>query len=222
MGKLREYFEILNAVSLFAGIDEDSLEAMLQCLNAEVVNYKKGGVALLAGDRPEHVGVVLSGQLHIVREDYEGNRVMVAAIAKGEVFAEAICCAGIRESPVSVVADADASVMLLRFDQILHSCPSSCAFHTKLIENMLGMIARKNLMLQNRMDIISVHSVREKVLRYLGSLAAKQGPSVAVPFNREELADFLCVERSALSHELSRMKRDGLIDYKKNRFELLL
>lgn len=221
MRDLMEYFATLRQVSLFACIEEHELASMLQCLDAQVVPVKKGGIVLLAGDRPEHVGVVLSGQLHIVREDYDGNRTLVAAVTEGDVFAEAICCAGIQESPVSVIAEAESTVMLLRFDRILHTCPRSCAFHTKLIENTLGLIARKNLMLQRRMDIISVHSVREKVLRYLGSFGAKRGKNIVIPFNREELAEFLCVERSALSHELSRMKTDGLIEYKKNKFTLL-
>jgi len=110
--------------------------------------------------------------------------------------------------------------MLLSFSQILHTCPNSCAYHTKLIENMLELIANKNLQLQSRMEIISLKAVRAKVMRYLESFVPKQGRNITIPFNREEMADFLCVERSALSHELSKMKRDGLIEYKKNKFFL--
>lgn len=217
---MEKYFNIVASVGLFSSINEEELKAMLKCLDAKTVDIKKDEIVLLAGDQPKHIGIVLSGRLHIVKEDCSGNRTLVAAVMPGEIFAEALCCAGVKESPVTVIADANSTVMLLKFERILHSCDKSCSFHTKTIENMLKLMANKNLMLQNRMDIISVHSIREKVMRYLKALSFKQGQNITIPFNREELANYLCVERSALSHELSRMKKDGLIDYKKNRFLL--
>jgi len=110
-------------------------------------------------------------------------------------------------------------VMLLRFSRILHTCPDSCAHHTKLIANTLSLVANKNLYLQNRMEIVSLKSIRSKVLRYLESFIPQQGRSITIPLSRGEMADFLCVDRSALSHELMKMKKDGLIDYRQNRFE---
>lgn len=220
MNYLKEYFGILNTTGLFKGIDAAGLETMLKCLGSEIKYAGKGEVILLAGDKPEYVGIVLSGQLHIIREDYDGNRLLIAALAPGEIFAEALCCAGVSESPVTVMADVDSTVMLLSFSHILHICPNSCSFHTKLIENMLRLIANKNLQLQIRMEIVSLKSIRAKMMRYLESFVPEQGRNITIPFNREELADFLCVERSALSHELARMKRDGLIEYRKNKFVL--
>ncbi len=221
MKNFKKYFEILMATSLFTGIAESELESMLSCLEAQTADVKKDEILLLAGKQPEHIGIVLAGQLHIVKEDYDGNRTIVAVITTGEIFAEALCCAGVKESPVTVLADCDSTVMMLRFNRILHTCPRSCGFHARLIENMLGVIARKNLLLQSRLDIIAIRSVREKVLRYLNSFTHKPGQYISIPFNREELANYLCVERSALSHELSRMKKDGLIDYHKNQFCIL-
>jgi len=217
---VKDYFGALKTVGLFQGIEAVELETMLTCVGAEVKNVAKGEIILLAGDRPQHVGIVLSGQLHVIREDYDGNRSLIAAIMPSEIFAEALCCAGVSESPVTVTAGVESSIMQLNFSRILRTCSNSCSFHAKLIENMLSLIAKRNIQLQNRMEIISLKSVRAKVLRYLESLVPKQGKKVTIPFNREELADFLCVERSALSHELSRMKRDGLIEYKKNTFVL--
>ena len=218
---VKENFGVLKSVGLFNGLEVTELETMLGCLGAEVKNVRKGEIILLAGDRPRHVGITLAGQLHIIREDYDGNRSLLAAMTSGDIFAEALCCAGVAESPVTVTADADSSVMLLDFSRILHTCRNSCSFHTKLIENMLSLIAKKNIMLQTRMELVSLKSVRTKVLRYLESFAPIQGKEIAIPFNREEMADYLCVERSALSHELARMKRDGLIEYRKNIFILL-
>jgi len=217
---MQRYLDVLKTVGLFRGINDVELETMLKCLGAETRDVSKDTIILLAGEKPQHVGVVLAGQLHIIREDYDGNRSVIAAVAPGDIFAEALCCAGVVESPVTVMADIDSTVMLLSFSRILHTCPNSCSLHTKLIENMLELVANKNLQLQSRMEIVSLKSVRTKMMHYLESFALTQGRSITIPFNREELADFLCVERSALSHELSKMKKDGLIEYRKNKFVL--
>ena len=205
---------------LFDGIDEAVLASMLRCIGAKTEQVQKGEIILLAGDRPEHIGVVLAGQLHISRDDYDGNRSLLATVTSGEIFAEALCCAGITESPVTVMAQTDATVLLLPYRRIPQACSNACAHHAKLIENLLRLTAGKNLLLQSRMEIVCLKSVRAKVLRYLLSFVPEQGRRITIPFNREEMADYLCVERSALSHELARMRWEGLIDYRKNRFVL--
>lgn len=217
---MKKYYDIISQIKLFKGIHISDYDALFSCMQTEIRAVKKGEILLLTGDKPEHVGAVLCGQLHINKEDLEGNRTLVAALAPSDIFAEALCCAGIDESPVTVQADTDATVMYLKFKRLLHTCPNSCRFHEKLIENMLQLIALKNLHLQNRMEIIGIKSIRTKMLHYLESLVPKQGYDITIPFNREELSDYLAVDRSALSHELARMKKDGLIDYRKNHFLL--
>lgn len=219
---MEKYFEVLKTVKLFDHIEEKDLAFMLDCLGASIACFEKNSFILMAGEEPKHIGILLEGGAHIIREGAEGERMIVMALGRGDYFAEALCCAGVKESPVSVVATGDTRVLQIAFDRILHTCPSSCAFHGQLIENMLLLIARKNIQLQDRIDVISRKTVREKVLGFLESAAAKQRKrQICIPLNREELADFLCVDRSALSHELSRMKKDGLIDYRKNYFHLL-
>lgn len=215
---LNAYQNLLSMVGLFKGIDDADLKTMLGCLRSEVKTFGKDEILLLAGSKPEAVGIVLAGQLHVIREDADGNRTIVTAVNPGDIFGEALCCAGVEESPVTVQADIDSVVLLMHFPRMLHICPNACAFHSTLIGNMLELIARKNLLLQNRMEIICLKSVRAKVVRYLEAFVSEHGRAFTIPFNREELADFLCVERSALSHELARMKKDGLIEYKKNKF----
>jgi len=217
---VREYFDILKYAPLFSGIESDELEIVLKCIGAEIKTVAKNDIILLAGDRPQKIGVVVAGQLHVVRDDRDGNRSLITAITSGGIFAETLCYAGVLESPVTVMADTDATIVLFGFSRIVHSCSNACPFHSKLIKNMLGIIAGKNIMLQDRMEIISLKSVRAKVARYLESFVPAQGSSITIPLNREKLADYLCVERSALSHELSKMKRDGLIEYRKNNFIL--
>jgi len=217
---MKEYLPVLKTVSLFQAIKAAELESMLGCISAEIKTVNKGSIILLAGDAPKQVGVVLRGQLQIVREDYDGNRSLIEVLASGDIFAEALCCAGVPESPVTVIAGADSTVLLMSFARILHICSSACSFHRELIKNMLKLIAAKNLQLQSHMEILGMKSIRSKVMHYIESLARKQGCEVTISLNREELANYLCVERSALSHELMRMKKDGLIEYRKNKFVL--
>jgi len=214
------YSELLGSTELFRGIEPGGLGAMLDCLGAKFAPVKNGSVLLLAGDAPKHVGIILEGVLHVIRDDYDGNQSLVAVLAPGDMFAEALCCAGVTESPVTVMADVDSTVVLLKFERILHTCPNSCSFHRDLIGNMLRLIAGKNLMLQSHMEILGLKTVRAKFLRYIELFGARHGQEVTIPLNREELANYLCVDRSALSHELGKMKKEGLIEYRKNVFLL--
>ena len=217
---MKKYLNVLESTKLFKGINAEELMIILNCINAGIKSVRKKDVVLLAGDKPQYVGIVLEGQVHILREDSDGNRSLIATAMPGDVFAEELCCAGVLESPITAMVDADSTVMLLSFYRVLHMCPNTCSFHMKLIENMLKLIAGKNLQLQSRMDIASLKSIRMKVMRYLESFIPKQGHEITIPYNREELADYLCVDRSALSHELAKMKSDGLLEYRKNKFIL--
>ena len=228
MKNLKEFIEILKSVTLFRNIEIAELDSVLGCIGASVRMYRKGTIIISAGSRPDFIGIVLSGQVHISRQDYNGNRSLIAAFQPGDIFAEALCCAGVQESPVTVTAAVNAAVMQIRFSHLLKPCSNRngtgqailkpCVFHAGLIENMLKIIADKNIMLQRRMEFLSIKSVRAKIWEYLSSAAPKRKEPFAIPFNREEMAEYLSVERSALSHELSRMKKDGLIEYKKNCF----
>jgi CRP-like cAMP-binding protein len=218
--KYKAWNDVLKAVLLFKGMDENEIDTILLCVGSEVKNLLKGEFALLAGDKVTQIGIVLSGELHILRECFDGKRSIIASLIPGDTYAEALYCSDIEESPFSVMAKTDSAVMMLGFPNSLLSCSGVCGFHGRLIKNMLKIVANQNLHLQNRMEMVSMRSVRGKVLRYLESFVPKQGQNIVIPFNREELANFLSVERSALSHELIRMKADNLIDYRKNHFYL--
>jgi len=218
---MKEYIEVIKNIDLFAGIDKEDMTSMLDCVEAKARRFRKGDIILLAGDKPLYVGVVITGELHITREDIDGNRSLIASIPPGQAFAESLCCADVPESPVTVTAAAGSTVLMLNFSRLLRTCPNSCAFHSRLIQNMLELLAKKNLFLQSRMEIISLKTIRAKVVRYLQAFTRPPGTEIMIPLNREQMADYLCVERSALSHELARMREDGIIDYRKNRFTFL-
>ena len=207
---------------LFEGIGEDELDIMLLCLSARTSDFKKGQTIFAEGDRAKSVGIVLSGEVHIARADYDGNRDILASVTCNELFGEAFACAGTESLPVSAEAATGCTVLFIDVRRITLVCKSSCAFHNRLISNLLRIVAQKNIMLNSKLDIASRRTTREKLLAYLRSEAKKNGGSrFTIPFDRRCLADYLGVERSAMSAELSRMRRDGLIETEKNEFVLL-
>lgn len=176
----------------------------------------------MAGDPVNYVGILLSGELQIIQEDYLGNRSILTEVHPGHIFGEALTCAGVDESPVTVVAKSNCHIMCLGISRIVTTCPSSCQFHNQLIENLLKILARKNLLLSNKNQLLSRRTIQDKVLSYLSLLAEKKGNSqFEIPFTRNELADFLCVDRSALSRVLSKLQKDGVIEYQNKNFKLL-
>lgn len=176
---------------------------------------------LNAGDHPEYVGVVLYGRVHIVQDDFWGNRSILAAVTSGDLFGEAISCAEADEFPVSAVALTTTTILMINYKQIITTCSSSCVFHASLIRNMLKILANKNLNLTRKIEHITKKTTREKVLSYLSEQALlSHSDSFEIPFNRQELADYLSVERSALSSTLSKMQDEGFITFHKHAFTL--
>ncbi|MDL2273953.1 Crp/Fnr family transcriptional regulator [Oscillospiraceae bacterium OttesenSCG-928-G22] len=206
---------------LFTGIAEEQLTSLFDCLTAKRHRYKKDEFIFRADDRAVFVGVVVSGGANIIQEDFWGNRTILAHVVPGELFGEAFSCAETEKLPVSVIATEASDIMLIDYRKIATVCSSSCVFHTRLIANMMRVLAGKNIMLTRKMEYVSKRTTREKILAFLSAQAvqAKRG-DITIPFNRQELADYLCVERSALSRVLMQMKEDGILDYDKNRFTL--
>lgn len=212
----------LSTSALFRGIARQDLAALLLCLSAEKRTYEKGSFVFWEGQAARHVGIVASGAVHVLREDYRGNRTLLSSIGPGELFGEAFACAGTQSLPVSVMAATQTEVLLVDCRKIMCTCPSTCVFHQRVIENLLSILAQKSVAQNERLGILSQRTTREKVLAYLAEQAQKAGSSrFTIPFSRQELADYLCVERSAMSAELSRMRHDGLIEVNKREFCLL-
>lgn len=219
---MKTYYEVLNRQPLFFGIDRQELEDLLLCLAATRRQYRANELLLLAGDPVRNIGVLLKGQVSILNEDIQGHANILATLSPPEMFAEVFICAGVDQIPVTVLAKTDCEVLWIDYRRMLQTCAHSCAFHQKFISNMLLVLAQKNLLFSKKLDILSKRSTREKILCYLSqqqSLA--QSSRFSIPLNREELARYLCVDRSALSAELGKLQRDGLIRFQKNWFEVL-
>ena len=218
---MKKDFDILQKCVLFQGFSEEELFASLACLNAREKKLEKGQCALHAGDEAQFVGVVLEGEVQILREDFDGARSVVGHAEAGQLFAEAFSCAGIAEMPVSVMAVRPSRVMLVPVERILTPCSQACGFHSRLITNLMHVMAQKNLYLHQKVEVMSQRTTREKLLRYLRTEARRQRSlSFTIPFDRQALADYLGVERSALSAEIGKMQRDGVIESRRSWFRL--
>lgn len=219
---MKKYFDVMRRCPLFAGIAEEDMESLLSCLNAKEIKVKKGAVIFHAGDRPDYVGIVLQGNAHVVQEDYWGNRTILTDVQESDMFGEAFSCGEVAALPVSVIAQEEGVFLLVDSRRILTSCSSACIFHARLIRNLMKVIANKNILLTRKMEHITKRTTKEKVLSYLSACAiAKGSNSFTISFNRQEFADYLSVERSALSNTLCKMRDDGIIQFDKNKFVLM-
>ncbi|MGI6150341.1 MAG: Crp/Fnr family transcriptional regulator [Christensenellales bacterium] len=204
---------------LFRGMDPKDLPFMLDCLNARRTRHARQGLILCEGERVSELGVVLSGQAQITKDDYMGNRTIIADLLPGDMFAEAYAFRRELPIPINVVSLTESEILWLDCGRITGICPQVCDFHTRLVENLLFIMASKNILLNRKIDHLSKRTTREKLLSYLSDQAFLQGSKeFDIPFNRQELADYLCVDRSAMSSELSRMQAEGLIRYQRNHF----
>ncbi len=214
--------EFLAKVDLFRNIEKENIASMLQCLGSSTHIYKKNEILFMAGEAVPGVGIVLTGRLQIIQEDILGNKTIVGQLAAGEIFAETIVCSGIKQSPVTVAAAADCEVMFLQFKRLVTTCSSACAFHAQLIENMMNILAAKNMHMTKKNRILSQRSIYEKLRQFFMDKIEENGSyKFNIPFSRSQLADYLCVDRSALSRELSKMQTEGIISFTKNEFEII-
>lgn len=219
---MEKYFKILTATPLFAGIEPQELGNMLSCLSAKVSAFAKGEPVFLEGDTAGFVGLVLEGSVQIVRDDFYGNRSVLTHADTGDIFAEAYACAGVAAMPVSGYAMQDSKVMLLDCRKMLTVCTNACGFHNRLVKNLLGLTAQKNLKLTAKIQFMSQKTTRDKLMAYLSQQAKEHhSPSFTIPFDRQALADYLGVERSAMSAELSKLRKDGILECKGSSFRLL-
>ncbi len=217
-----ETFTLLRNAHLFHNISDTDLPSMLSCLQSTKKTFPKESIILNELDRTEEMGVVLSGMIHIVRYDFWGNRTIVSSIGPGGTFAETIA---FTQSPseVVVVTAEEATILFLNIHKILHTCNKSCQFHNQLIENLVHLFAYKNLELLTKINHITKRTTRDKLLSYLSTESKRQGGArtFTIVFDRQHLADYLCVERSAMSSELGKMRDEGLVEYHKSTFTLI-
>lgn len=218
---MKKYYDLLSLNPLFLHISKEDYPQMLSCLGAFTRSYGRKEEILSAGEPARFIGIVLSGSVQIVSTDVFGNQTIFGIMEPPELFAEAFCCAGTEHLPVTVLSVSESTILFLDGKKIFTSCKQSCPFHRLLTEQMVRILAERNIMLNQKLRFLSRRSTREKLLDYLSFMSRQSASlSFSIPFDRQGLADYLCVDRSAMSAELSRMQKEGLLSFRKNHFRL--
>ena len=219
---MKNQLDILRKCPLFYQLGDESLREMLRCFGAKDRRYKKGETVLAEGDKAECLGIVLQGSVQLVRVDYYGNRSILTNIEPPQIFGEAFVCAGLNALPVDVIAAEDTEILLIDAQHIARPCGKACAFHSQTIFNLLHIVAKKNLIFHQKIEITSKRTTREKLMTYLLLQAKKaESSTFTIPYDRQELADYLGVERSGLSAEISKLRREKVLACRRSTFTLL-
>lgn len=219
---MNKYYDVLRKCTLFNNISDKNLLSMLTCLNAKVFHFNKGETIIEEGSSARDVGIVLSGSVQIIKIDFYGNRSIISKIESAQLFGESFACADISSVPVSVIASENSEIMLIDCKRITKTCCNACEFHNQIIINLLQIMAMKNILFNQKAEITSKRTTREKLLAYLEQQAKiNNSNSFSIPFDRQELADYLEVDRSGLSAEISKLRKEGLLECKKSNFRLI-
>ena len=218
---MKDFLPVIRSAQLFSGVSEDELTAMLSCLKAEKKDFPKEDFVLRSGDTADSIGLVLAGTVLVIQEDIWGNRNILSKAGPGQTFAAAYACAPGSVLNVSVVAETPVTALFLNVKCILNVCPSACAHHSRIIRNLLSELAEKNLRFNEKLTHMGQRTTRSKIMSYLSAEAQRlEKYEFDIPFSRQQLADYLAVERSGLSLELGKMRSEGLLDFHKSHFVL--
>lgn len=219
---MEKYIEILKRTQLFSGVVDNEISAMLNCLQSKILAYKKGDYVFREGEHIDSITILISGKLLVQHDDFWGNRNIVNVIRAGEMFGEAYAAPESGSLLNDVIAEEDSVVIFFDAKRILTTCSAACRFHSMVVQNLFYAISEKNRKLIQKIGHMSKRSTRAKLLSYLSDEAKRNNNShFTIPFSRQQLADFLCVDRSAMSNELCKMRNEGLLQFDKNEFTLL-
>ena len=219
---MKKYIDILKRTQLFSGVGDNEIATMLNCLQAQIRTYKKGEYVFREGEHIDNITVLVEGKLLVQHDDFWGNRNIVNIIRIGEMFGEAYVAPDSGALLNDVIAEENSSVIFFDIKRILTVCSTACRFHSMVVQNLVFSISEKNRNLVQKIGHMSKRSTRAKLLSYLSEEAKKHNSNqFMIPFSRQQLADFLCVDRSAMSNELCKMRDEGLLQFEKNQFTLL-
>ena len=220
---MQKYLPILRSCPFFNGMRDDEILSILHCVQASTVARPRGTYILRAGDTTEVMGLVLSGSVLILQEDLWGHRNILSKCTAGDFFGEPYAATSGAVLNVNAVAEDDCELLFLNVKRLLMSCPTACGHHQKLIRNLVSVLANRLLVFNDKITHVSKRSTREKLLSYLSSESVRQASlSFDIPFDRQQLADYLCVDRAAMSVELSKLQKEGILKTKRRHFELIV
>lgn len=218
---MEKYLFILKSCPFFGGMTNQEILSILHCMDAKKKSFDRNTYIFRAGESTEAMGLVLSGSVLIIQEDLWGHRNILDKVLPGDFFGESYAATPGSILNVSAVANENAEILMLNVNHLLTTCRNSCAHHNHLIRNLVSVLAGKVLQWDSKITHISKRSTREKLLSYLSAESIRQGKLVFdIPYDRQQLADYLSVERSAMSTELSKLKKEGILDTTRNHFVL--
>lgn len=219
---MKKYLNSLTNLPLFHNINEDQIPDILRLANSNIKNYQKDEYIWMLGKGSDYIGIILSGVALIVKEDFEGNRTIMSKIYEGDIFGETFAFANIKNIPVSVLSTTNCEILTINYSTLINGPLFECGTHNQLIKNMLFIISNKNIRLNRKIEHISKRNTRDKLMSYLSEQSQlHRSNKFSIRFNRQELADYLCVDRSAMSKELCKLRDDGIIKFNKNNFEII-
>ena len=219
---MTEYINDLSQTKLFSGIGPEEITGLLGCVHARIAHYAKGEMIIEEGSRISYFGLMLSGHGRSIKWDASDKVIIITLLQKGSELGVLLAASPEYESPVSVQAQDETTVLLIPYDCLVTQCKKACPSHERLLRNFIGTVAEKGLVLHERINCLLKPTLREKIKTYLLQVSREQrSRTFSAPLNRNAMSEYLNIERSALSRELSYMKRDGLIEYHRNSFKLL-
>ena len=218
---MESYISVLQRTQMFSGVNERDIATMISCLNARQRHYQKGMYVLREGEWVDDIAILMEGSLHIQKDDYWGNRSILGEIVPGEMFLEAYAGPQSNSAQNDVVAIEDSTVIFFDIKRVLSACFPACKYHSIVVQNLFFAISEKNRKLVQKLSYLSKRSTREKLISYLSEESKRRNSDkFMIPYNRQQLADYLSVDRSAMSKELCKLRDEGLLTFDKNHFEL--
>lgn len=214
--------EIILKSKIFKNIEENEVDLLLKCINNYRKTFKKGEIILREGEKTEYMGIVITGSVVVERADLWGNNTVLGVISPGGIFAETYAILNDEPLMINVYANEKSEILFLRANEIFKTCEKSCNFHDQLILNLIRIASFKNLNLSRKILHTGPKTIRGKLLSFFSEWVKKENSlSFSIPYNRQQLADYLSVDRSAMSNELSKMQKEGILEFKKNKFKII-
>ena len=216
-----QYWPILLESPLIEGFAQEEIALLLSLYQNGIRTYKKNEIIFEAGEKVEEIGVILDGDVDTIQEDFWGNQMLLGRFRKGQIFADSFVLASAAGLPFTVYSVKKSAVLFLDYKRMLEPNPKICGMHARLTRNLLSISAKKNMFLLRKINQLTRRTVREKIMAYLSAEAEKRGTSTfTIQYNRQSMADYLGIDRSSLSSELSRLQKEGVLSYYKNSFTL--
>ncbi len=222
MERLEKYYNQIKNSPVFFGMNDEELKGLLECFNARVRKYEKEEMIIRQGDMITNIYLILDGEVNIEKDSYWGRRIIISHLTRNDNLALSFVGSKNVESSIDAITTKDTLVLILSYEKCTSMCQNACTRHKVLINNLFQILSKENIELIQKIENVSQKTIRDKLLTYLSNEAQKQhSNSFDIHFNRQDLADYLNVDRSAMSFELSKLQKEGLLEYNKNHFVLL-